>query len=72
VGTIAQLTMRYVYWRMMSGGIQNQFNSPMPRWVVSVDDPQVATVHSYDFTPDEAWKVIIYLYRETRSEPRKE
>lgn len=72
VGTIAQLTMRYVYWRMTTGGIQNQFNSPMPRWVVAADDPQPSTLHSYDFMPEEAWKVIIYLYRETGYEPRKE
>ncbi|MDP3938740.1 MAG: cytochrome c [Deltaproteobacteria bacterium] len=72
VGTIAQLTMRYVYWRMTTGGIQNQFNSPMPRWVASADGPQVSTLHSYDFTPEEGWKVIIYLYRATGYEPRKE
>ncbi|MDP6274483.1 MAG: hypothetical protein QGI84_10875, partial [Dehalococcoidia bacterium] len=29
-GTIAQLTLPYVYWRLTVGGIQNQFNSAMP------------------------------------------
>jgi len=72
VGTIAQLTMRYVYWRMTTGGIQNQFNSAMPRWVASEDNPEVSTVHTYDLTPEEGWKVIMYLYRETGYEPRKE
>lgn len=72
VGTIAQLTTRYVYWRLMTGGIQNQFNSAMPRWVAPADEPQASTLHTYDFSPDEAWKVIMYLYRATGHEPRKE
>ena len=71
-GTIAQLTLPYVYWRLVAGGIQNQFNSAMPRWVVPVENPDASTLHSYDLTSDEAWKVIIYLYDDTGHEPRKE
>jgi len=70
VGTIAQLTFKYVYWRLATGGIQNQFNSAMPRWVAAAEDADVSTLHSYDLTPDEAWKVIIYLYKATGHEPR--
>jgi len=69
-GTIAQLTFKYVYWRLATGGIQNQFNSAMPRWVAAAEDADVSTLHSYDLTPDEAWKVIIYLYKATGHEPR--
>lgn len=71
-GTIAQLTLRYVYWRMTTGGIQNQFNSPMPRWVAAPGDAQASSLHSNDLTPDEAWRVILYLYRATGYEPRAE
>lgn len=71
-GTIAQLTLPYVYWRLTTGGIQNQFNSAMPRWVAPADTPNAATVHSYDLTPDEAWQVITYLYKATGFEPRQE
>lgn len=67
-GTIAQLTLPYVYWRLTIGGIQNQFNSAMPRWVS--DDPNAPSLHSNDLTSDEAWKVIMYLYHETGSSPR--
>ena len=70
-GTIAQLTLPYVYWRLTVGGIQNQFNSAMPRWTAPADDPETSTLHSYDFTADEAWKVIVYLYRATGYEPRR-
>lgn len=70
-GTIAQLTLPYVYWRLTIGGIQNQFNSAMPRWTTPADDPDASTLHSYDFTSDEAWKVIMYLYRTTGYEPRR-
>jgi mono/diheme cytochrome c family protein len=69
-GTIAQLTLPYVYWRLTTGGIQNQFNSAMPRWVAPPGDADVSTLHTYDLTPDEAWKVIVYLYDETGSVPR--
>lgn len=71
-GTIAQLTLPYVYWRLTVGGIQNQFNSAMPRWVAPADAPNAATLHSYDLTPDEAWQVIVYLYKATGFEPRQE
>lgn len=71
-GTIAQLQLRYVYWRVSEGGIQNQFNTAMPRWVVPANQPESSTLHSYDFTPDEAWQVIIYLYSATGHQPRKE
>lgn len=71
-GTISQLTLRYVYWRLMVGGIQNQFNSAMPRWVAPADEPNAKTLHSYDISRDEAWNVILYLYRATGYEPRKE
>ncbi|OGA53728.1 MAG: hypothetical protein A3F74_04895 [Betaproteobacteria bacterium RIFCSPLOWO2_12_FULL_62_58] len=70
-GTIAQLTLPYVYWRLTVGGIQNQFNSAMPRWTTPADDPEASTLHSYDFTADESWKVIMYLYRATGHEPRR-
>src|SRR3990167_4105294 len=59
-GTIAQLTLPYVYWRLTTGGVQNQFNSAMPRWVAPADAPNAATVHSYDLSPDEAWQGILY------------
>jgi hypothetical protein len=69
-GTIAQLTLPYVYWRLTTGGIQNQFNSAMPRWVASAQDPDASTLHTYDLSSDEAWKVIVYLYDETGHTPR--
>jgi hypothetical protein len=72
VGTIAQLTLPYVYWRLTIGGIQNQFNSAMPRWVAPADAPDTASVHSNDLTSEEAWQVIIYLYKATGFEPRQE
>ncbi|MCC7413163.1 MAG: cytochrome c [Gammaproteobacteria bacterium] len=70
-GTIAQLTLPYVYWRLTIGGIQNQFNSAMPRWVAPPDNPDISTLHTYDLSTDEAWKVIVYLYAATGHEPRK-
>jgi cytochrome c553 len=71
-GTIAQLTLPYVYWRLVAGGTQNQFNSPMPRWVAPVENPDASSLHGYDLTSDEAWKVIMYLYDATGYVPRKE
>lgn len=71
VGTIAQLSLPYVYWRLTTGGIQNQFNSAMPRWVAPTDAPTAATLHSYDLTTDEAWQAIVYLYSATGFEPRQ-
>lgn len=64
-GTISQLTLQYVYWKVTDGGIQNQFNTAMPRWVRNDE-----TVHTGDMTSDEAWRVIIFLYAETGYTPR--
>lgn len=69
-GTIAQLTLPYVYWRLAVGGIQNEFDSAMPRWVAPPDQADASSLHSYDFTSDEAWKVIMYLYNATGYTPR--
>ena len=66
------MTLPYVYWRLTTGGIQNQFNSAMPRWVAAPGDATASSLHSNDFTPDEAWQVILYLYRETGYTPRAE
>jgi len=71
-GTIAQLTLPYVYWRLTIGGLQNQFNSAMPRWTPPPDKLDISTLHSYDLTSDETWRVIMYLYRATGYEPRQE
>ena len=70
-GTIAQLTLPYVYWRLTVGGIQNQFNSAMPRWTAPPGEPGASTLHDHDFSADEVWKTITYLYRATGYEPRK-
>ncbi|MCC6305356.1 MAG: cytochrome c [Rhodobacteraceae bacterium] len=72
VGTIAQLTLPYVYWRLTTGGLQNQFNSAMPRWVAAPGDAGASALHSNDLTPDEGWQVILYLYRATGYTPRVE
>lgn len=72
VGTIGQLTLPYVYWRLTVGGIQNEFNSAMPRWVAPAEAANASTLHSYDLTPEEAWQVIVYLYKATGFEPRQE
>ncbi|MCC6531628.1 MAG: cytochrome c [Burkholderiales bacterium] len=69
-GTIAQLTLPYVYWRLNVGGLQNQFNSAMPKWVATADEPDASSLHTNDLAPDEAWRVILYLYRATGFEPR--
>lgn len=71
-GTISQLTLRYVFWRVSTGGIQNQFNSAMPSWVAPVGAAEASTLHRYDLTPDEAWRVIMYLYSATGFQPRQE
>lgn len=72
VGTIAQLTLPYVYWRLTVGGIQNQFNSAMPRWVAPAGQEDASTLHSYDLSPDEGWQIVVYLYKTTGFEPRQE
>ncbi len=62
VGTIAQLTESFVFWRIAKGGpgLPNEgapWNSAMPAWE--------------DFlTADEIWSVIIFLYEQTGHEPR--
>ena len=62
VGTIAQLTESFVFWRIAKGGpgLPNEgapWNSAMPAWE--------------DFlTAEEIWSVIIFLYEQTGHEPR--
>lgn len=62
VGTIAQLTESFVFWRIAKGGpgLPNEggpWNSAMPAWE--------------DFlTEDEIWEVIIFLYEQAGHEPR--
>jgi len=63
VGTIAQLTESFVFWRIAKGGpgLPNEgapWNSAMPAWE--------------DFlTADEIWAVIIFLYEQSGFEPRR-
>ncbi len=57
-GTIAQLPLAYVYWRVRDGGIfDKQFNSAMPGWGEELED-------------DEMWKVIMYTYHKAGVKPR--
>jgi mono/diheme cytochrome c family protein len=62
VGTIAQLTESFVFWRIATGGagLPNEgtpWNSAMPAWE--------------DFlTAEEIWSVIIFLYEQTGHSPR--
>ena len=62
VGTIAQLTESFVFWRIAKGGpgLPNEgapWNSAMPAWE--------------DFlTEEEIWSVIIFLYEQAGHEPR--
>lgn len=62
VGTIAQLTESFVFWRIAKGGpgLPNEgapWNSSMPAWE--------------DFlTEDEIWAVIIFLYEQANKTPR--
>ena len=62
VGTIAQLTESFVFWRIAKGGrgLPNEgapWNSAMPAWE--------------DFlTAEEIWSVIIFLYEQAGHEPR--
>ncbi len=71
VGTISQLTLRYVYWKVSRGGIQNQFNSAMPSWGEGVYNKE-ETVHTGDLSSDEIWDVIEYIYSATGFVPREE
>jgi len=62
VGTIAQLTESFVFWRVAKGGpgLPNEgapWNSAMPSWE--------------DFlTADEIWSVIVFMYEQTGRSPR--
>jgi mono/diheme cytochrome c family protein len=62
VGTIAQLTESFVFWRIAKGGpgLPNEgtpWNSAMPAWE--------------DFlTEEEIWQVIIFLYAQAEKTPR--
>lgn len=57
-GTIAQLPLAYVYWRVRDGGIfDKQFNSAMPGWGDELDE-------------DEIWKVLMYTYHKAGVKPR--
>ena len=62
VGTIAQLTESFVFWRIATGGpgLPNEgapWNSAMPAW-------------ENFLTADEIWSVIIFLYEQTGHSPR--
>lgn len=62
VGTIAQLTESFVFWRIAKGGpgLPNEgapWNSSMPAW------------ESF-LTEDEIWSVIIFLYQQANKLPR--
>lgn len=67
-GTIATLTLPYVFWKVSEGGLQNQFNSAMPSWGRGVYAPD-ETVHGGDLTEQEIWQVIQYIYRAAGKEP---
>lgn len=57
-GTIAQLPLSYVYWRVRDGGmLDKQFNSAMPGWGAELEE-------------DELWKVIMYMYHKAGVKPR--
>lgn len=57
-GTIAQLPLSYVFWRVKDGGIFDpQFKSAMPGW-------------NNELTEDEMWKVIMYVYSKAGVKPR--
>jgi mono/diheme cytochrome c family protein len=57
-GTIAQLPLTYVYWRVRDGGmLDKQFNSAMPGWGEELEE-------------DELWKVIMYTYHKAGVKPR--
>ena len=62
VGTIAQLTESFLFWRIAKGGpgLPNEgapWNSAMPAW-------------ENFLTEDEIWSVIIFLYEQTGHSPR--
>jgi mono/diheme cytochrome c family protein len=62
VGTIAQLTESFVFWRIAKGGVGlpregAPWNSAMPAW------------EDY-LTEEEIWAVILFLYEQTGRHPR--
>jgi mono/diheme cytochrome c family protein len=62
IGTIAQLTESYVFWRIAKGGpgLPNEggpWNSAMPAWENFLSE-------------DDIWNVIIFLYQQTGKTPR--
>ncbi len=62
VGTIAQLTESFVFWRVAKGGPGlpregTPWNSAMPAWENLL-------------TADEIWSVILFLYEQTGNDPR--
>ena len=62
VGTIAQLTESFVFWRIAKGGVGlpnegGPWNSAMPAW------------ESF-LTENEIWSVIIFLYQQAGKTPR--
>lgn len=62
VGTIAQLTESYVFWRIAKGGVGlpnegTPWNSAMPAW------------ESF-LTEDEIWAVTLFLYAQANKTPR--
>ncbi len=57
-GTIAQLPLSYVYWRVRDGGIfDKQFKSAMPGWADELEEEQI-------------WEVIMYIYTKAGVKPR--
>jgi mono/diheme cytochrome c family protein len=57
-GTIAQLPLSYVYWRVRDGGVSDKrFNSAMPGWGDELEE-------------EEIWKVIMYTYHQAGVKPR--
>jgi mono/diheme cytochrome c family protein len=62
-GTISQLTESYVYWRIAKGGPGlpregTPWNSAMPVW-------------ENFLTEDEIWAVVLYIYDQSGSRPRR-
>lgn len=62
-GTIAQLQESYIFWRISKGGRGlpaegTPWNSSMPAW-------------ENVLTEEDIWKVIIYIYEATGTEPRR-
>ena len=66
--TIASLPLFYVFWKASEGGLQNQFNSAMPAWGVGIYSPE-ETVHTGDFSAEEIWQVIAYVFHEAEIKP---